>query len=328
MGLHRDRKSSPGDGPDDQGKHPKGEAFKLGDQMTITISQVGDLYNESAINVKVDSSRSSLMEPVETEIGKEPSAADKIIQIIKVALRERGMTVLQEKQKPGGPQIPDAAQHRVKLAVDEFISYKPGGSGVVIRAERGYYDGRMFNAEAILREAGDVLHKLEEQMKNVRTVQAFEDRIDHIYKGVDLYSQPLDEALRKPLERVRPVTHAGVKHEGRPVELRAATAETGYRKAINARIPDGLIGGDYKADAVDKITKGVLCAGEACWAKAEGSNRGKEGDELVGHVKAVLAQHSPKTISDTVMGFLVGEVCDAIYAEKDKQAGVEVAARY
>ena len=81
--------------------------------------------------------------------------------------------------------------------------------------------------------------------------------------------------------------------------------------------------GDKRASAVDSIVKGVLCSGSACWAQAEGSQRGSADDPLAAKVRETLQSYGDTShLSENVMRFLIGEVCDAVYADKDKRNGV------
>jgi hypothetical protein len=303
VNKHTERSSS-GDG------HAS-ETINLG-LMKITLQPVGDMYNESAINLRIDSDRASLIEPVIGQFGKEPSAADKIIQLVKHAMRERGMTLLEDIGRNPPEEKGRMPEKRLKLSLADFTSYKPGGSGVTIRAESGYYEG-MFNADAMMREAGDALHALEKVLRAETYIEPFEAKVDGVYKAVDMHEKSLDDAISEATRPDKP----------KPAIL-SESPEEKLAGAISKKLPEALVpSGDKRASAVDSIVKGVLCSGAACWAKAEGSDRGGENDPLAAKVRETLQSYGDTShISDAVMKFLIGEVCDAVYADKDKRNGV------
>ncbi len=321
MALNRPRKPS-FDGPDGDGK-PKGETFDLG-LMKVTISKVGDLYNESAINLTIDSERLSLLQPVMGEVGQEPSAADKIIQLVKQSLREANMTVLENKGKPDEPRPPGMPENRIKLSLREFSAYKPGGSGVTIRAERGYYEGK-FNSDAMLEVVGEGLRNLSGHLRSEPTVEKFEAHVDQIYNAVDMYNHTLAEATQ---DRPKPA------QQNKPLPRLVESPEVQLTKLLNQKIPVSLMAGDDDAakgaaqkDVVEKIFKGVLCAGEACWAKAKGDARGSTSDPLYEHVSAALTDKLKAEVTPAVKKFLIDEVCEAVYKFQDKAAGISTNAR-
>lgn len=280
--------------------------------MQVDLHHVGNEYQESAISVRFDSDRLSLVEPEYGQFGPEPSAADKIIALVKHSLRERGMTVLDKKKGdhdgPAASGGSHGATHR--LATEEFSTYKPGGDGTRIRAAKGYYEDHMFNADAMIDVAGDMLDKLGRQLRTARTSDAFEERLNAIHRAVDFEQKPLDEALTPP-------RHANTRRET------VQTPETKLVDAVSAKLPMKLVAGEERTLAISAIVKGVLCSGEACWIKEGIQDRGGKDDPLARKVHEALATADARyhKITATVMPFLVGEICDAVYADYDKRMG-------
>jgi|GEM_PF-3263777 len=299
--LRRPYRDKPGDDA------PQGKTFDLG-LLKVTLSEVGNLYFESAINVRIDSDRQSLVEPVPGQFGLEPSAADKLIVLLKAALRKQGMTVLEE----GGRSLPTGSgdnPNTKKLSLREFTTYKPSSDGVKIRAEQGYYTGT-FNGAAMMGIAGGVLAQLAPVFRKAITVDGVERRMSDIYDAVDLRAEDIFQALAE--------ANAPAPKRANPSSAAQPSPEQAYRAALSKKIPEALLSGDARADVINQIVA-KTDGNDRWWCHFQGSARGGKDDPTFTGVLSIL--DAKIKASQSVLEFVAAELCDAIYAEVDRRQG-------
>lgn len=293
MALNRPPKSRRDDGPFED---PNDVTYDLG-MLQVTLHKENDRWDESAITMKIKG-RDTLLEPNFADHSKQPSEADKVVYLTKRIMQSTGMTLI---DGPGGngPSNPGGSENRLKLAMMEFTSYKPGSSGITIRATQGMY-GEGFNGDAMMHEAGVALERIAMLVKDAPTPTKFRERLDPAFDDADFYNKPLDYALKPQHEKDAEQQLA----EQQAEEARLKRSEEKLKQVIGKYVPKADMTPEARGDVIEKIAKGVLCAGEACWTK---------GDKLEGNIREALQQaKSDKQISEGALDFIVSEMASEI----------------
>jgi hypothetical protein len=288
MGLNRPHKPTREEGPF---QDPNDRTYDLG-LMKVTLHKEDDHYHDSAITLRIASEKDSLLEPNYAHHSKQPSEADKVIFLTKEIMRKTGMTLIDGNGGPMGQNPTGMPENRVKLALMEFASYKPGSSGITIRAERGMYPDA-FNGDAMMHEAGVALERIARLVKEAPTPTSFRERLDPAFDDVDFYNKPLEEALLSPQEK-----------DAAREKARQDANEASLKNLIGKYVPKADMTAEVRNGVIETIAKGVLCSGEACWTK---------GDRLEGKVRETLQNtQTSKPISAGALDFIVDEMCSKI----------------
>ncbi len=285
---------------------PKGHEPHIVDMglLKITLSETADGWQSSAMNVLVQSEKLSLLEPDLTALNKEPSAADKLIVMVKNALREEGLEMVEER----GNQPPaEGVEKNAKLAsLMDFAAYNPEGSGTLIRAEKGYYQGT-FNAHEMVLLTHAALDKIAGKLKGLVTAKAVEEKIDALYKSEEFGARPSDVMADKPDE----------KPAAQPDERQL------FSEAVTQALPEGACAAAQREKCITAVVESVLSVmSSQGWSPSPKNVRGTKDDPMQAQIEKDLRSLGVGS-TQVVKAFFRDEICDAVYRVIDQQRGTE-----
>ena len=293
MGKHH---SKSGDSSGDTPEH----VAHLG-KLDVHIKEEASKWSESAIRVNFTSESDWLLTPDKTGFEIEPSAADKVVAMIKRGLMDTGIDVIDDRAPDMGLGYGKGGGFRNQLQTDTMHSFHHGDNGILIRAKAGQHrvDNGIFNAEVIATEANKIVDRLAYMLKDTHASDPAAQAINEIYDRMELHRERLDDLLPKI-----PNPHG-------TEELHSEVVA-----ALMSKLPAGVFkDAQNRTDAVAALAKGLVGTDDSpAWEHTRNEEmQGGPSDPLNKSIAATLQPYVKEGTTPAVLKFITDEACEAAY---------------
>jgi hypothetical protein len=266
--------------------------------MKVELTEVPS-RGHGKVRVDFTSGASSLVHPDTGNADRESTAAEELTTVLKQALREAGMTVIEKTFDMGSTG--DSGPAHVQVVVQEHNAYDKSGhrSAVVIKAEPDWGFEGEFSPKAMTDAMKDALEKMAEHLKGAATANAVHQRIADVAHEVSTCEKKIDEVLGYDPEAA----------SGRPQEaMREPLAE-----AIGRHISIRNLSGDARETTINAMVDGILgTANTPAWPRIDDvEQRGTANDPLRMQINGELATHIP---AHDLRNYIAGEVAEEVYS--------------